>query len=145
MFNEQLVADRAQLIRASVARLKGLASLSWQEFTSNPDNFAIAEHHLRRALQAVLDLGRHVVVKAGLGNPANYRDIFDLLEKGGILDPDFARKVRGMAGYRNRLVHDYARVDEKEMFSLIRNELDDLLVLLERLLEYIRQKSTFGQ
>lgn len=78
MFNEQLVADHTQLIQASIARLKSLASLSWEEFAGNPDNFAIAEHHLRRALQAVLDLGRHVVVKAGLGNPANYRDIFDL-------------------------------------------------------------------
>lgn len=59
-------------------------------------------------------MGRHVVAKAGLGNPANYREVFDLLESGGVLQPEVARKVRGMAGYRNRPVHDYARIDEAE-------------------------------
>lgn len=62
MFNEQLVADRAQLIRTSLMRLESLAALSWEQFAANADNFAIAEHHLRRALQALLDLGRHAVV-----------------------------------------------------------------------------------
>lgn len=141
MFNEQLVTDHAQLIRSSVTRLESLAALSWEEFTADPDNFAIAEHHLRRALQAVLDLGRHVVVKAGLGNPTNYREIFDLLEKGGVLEPEVTRKVRGMAGYRNRLVHDYARIDEKEMWGILRDDLGDVMLLLKCLLDYIAKKS----
>ena len=88
MFNEQLAADHAQLIRISLARLERLVALSWEEFVANPDNFAIAEHHLRRALQAVLDLGRHVLVKAGFGNPANCKEIFDLPEGGGVLGPN---------------------------------------------------------
>lgn len=141
MFNKQLVADHAQLVRTSVARLEALAALSWEEFAADPDNFAIAEHHLRRALQAVLDLGRHIVVKAGLGNPATYREVFDLLESGGVLQPEVVRKVRGMAGYRNRLVHDYARIGEKEMWVIIRNDLDDLRILLNHLLDYITKKT----
>ncbi|NPV51895.1 MAG: DUF86 domain-containing protein [Firmicutes bacterium] len=141
MFNKQLVADHAQLIRTSIARLETLATLSWEEFAANPDNFAIAEHHLRRALQAVLDLGRHVVVKAGLGNPANYREIFDLLESGGVLEPEVVRRVRGMAGYRNRLVHDYARIEEKEMWDILRNDLGDVRLLLNRLLGYITKET----
>lgn len=56
-------------------------------------------------------------MKGGLGNPADYREIFDLLESGGVLEPEVTRKVRGIAGYRNRLVHDYARIDEKEMWA----------------------------
>nr|WP_221038607.1 DUF86 domain-containing protein [Gelria sp. Kuro-4] len=81
-------------------------------------------------------------MKAGLGNPANYRDIFDLLERGGVLEPDLTHKFRGMAGYRNRLVHDYARLDEREMWGIIQNELGDLTLLLNRLLDYIAEKST---
>lgn len=144
MFNKQLVADHAQLIRVSVARLETLAALPWEEFAASPDSFAIAEHHLRRALQAVLDLGRHVVVKAGLGNPANYRDVFSLLESGGVLQPEVARKVRGMAGYRNRLVHDYARIDEKEMWGIITNDLDDVRLLLDHLLDYTARRTAGG-
>lgn len=144
MLNKQLVADHVQLIRASIARLEALAALSWEEFAADPDNFAIAEHHLRRALQAVLDLGRHVVVKAGLGNPTTYREVFDLLESGGVLQSEVAREVRGMAGYRNRLVHDYARIDAKEMWAIITNRLDDIRLLQDRLLDYITKNTASG-
>ncbi|HCJ10711.1 MAG TPA: hypothetical protein DHW14_06060 [Clostridiales bacterium] len=77
MFNLSLVADRAQTVRNSLARLRELSTLTLDEFRAVPDNYAIAEHHLRRALQALLDLGRH--------------------------------KGRGLAGYRNRLVHEESK------------------------------------
>lgn len=137
MFSQQLVTSYTQIVRASVARLRDLANLTLEQFKSNPDNYAIAEHHLRRALQSLLDLGRHIVVKSGWGNPANYREVFDLLEKGGVVDKNFRLRVQGMAGYRNRLVHEYAEVTQDEMWWILQNQLDDLLALLDRFLVYI--------
>lgn len=141
LFNRQLVANHAQMVRASVDRLRHLAKLSLEQFKNNPDNYAIAEHHLRRALQALLDLGRHLVVKSGWGNPANYREILALLERNGVLDGAFLVRVQGIAGYRNRLVHDYAEVSQDEMWSILQNQLEDLEELLERLLAYAAQHS----
>jgi uncharacterized protein YutE (UPF0331/DUF86 family) len=139
MFNEQLIASHALMVRASVDRLHRLAALPPAEFRRDPDHYAIAEHHLRRAIQALLDLGRHVVVKSGWGNPANYREVFELLERGGVLAPEFASRVKGIAGYRNRLVHDYARVSEEEMWEILQERLEDLETLLEKLLAWIAE------
>lgn len=139
MFNQQLVASHTQMVRASVARLRRLARLSLAEFQSDPDNYAIAEHHLRRALQALLDLGRHVIIKSKWGNPGNYREVFELLEKGGVLDREFRLRVQGIAGYRNRLVHDYARVSEDEMWEILQQRLEDLPALLDRLLACVNR------
>ncbi len=139
MFSEQLIAGHAQMVRASVARLRRLAALPPTEFYRDPDHYAIGEHHLRRAIQALLDLGRHVVVKSRWGNPANYREVFELLERGGVLEPEFCARVRGIAGYRNRLVHDYARVSEEEMWEILQERLDDLEALLERLLTWVAE------
>ena len=136
MYNQQFLAERTQMIRASIGRLEELARLSKEDFIANSDNYAIAEHHLRRALQALLDLGRHVVVKNNFGNPTSYREVLDLLAQHSILDPVFARKVRGIAGYRNRLVHDYAEVTNEEMVDILTNELDDLTELLNQLLAF---------
>jgi len=136
MYNQQLIAERTQMIRASITRLKELAALTKEDFVGDPDNYAIAEHHLRRALQALLDLGRHIVVKNNFGNPTSYREVLDMLAQHSVLDPVFARKVRGMAGYRNRLVHDYAEVTNEEMVDILKNELDDLTQLLNQLLVF---------
>jgi uncharacterized protein YutE (UPF0331/DUF86 family) len=137
MFNPSLVADRAQTVRNSLARLRELSALTVDEFRAVPDNYAIAEHHLRRALQALLDLGRHVAVKSGWGNPSHYREIFDLLERGGVIPPDLADKGRGLAGYRNRLVHDYAVVTADELWEILRTRLDDIAALLRQVMEYV--------
>lgn len=139
MLNQQLVVSHSQMVRESVARLRRLATLSLTEFQSDPDNYAIAEHHLRRALQALLDLGRHLVIKSQWGNPANYREVFALLERGGVLDAEFSARVQGIAGYRNRLMHDYARVSAEEMWEILQERLEDLVSLLESLLAYVAQ------
>lgn len=66
MLNRQLILERLSMLRSSVNRLNKLKNLSANAFLSDPDNYAIAEHHLRRALECVLDVGRHIVVKKGL-------------------------------------------------------------------------------
>jgi uncharacterized protein YutE (UPF0331/DUF86 family) len=139
VFNLSLVTDRAQTARSSLARLRQLGALSLAEFRALPDGYAVAEHHLRRALQALLDLGRHVAVKSGWGNPSNYREILDLLERNGVMPTELAEKGRGLAGYRNRLVHEYAIVTEDELWGILKTRLPDLDELLLRLVEYAGQ------
>ncbi len=117
--NLSLVAGHIQIVRESLARLEPLAALGQEQLTSLPDGYAIAEHHLRRALQALLDLGRHIAVKSAWGNPGNYREIFDLLEKGRVLAQALAEKGRALAGCRNRLVHEYAAVTCDELWGLM--------------------------
>ena len=114
MFSSPLVTDRIQTVRASLGRLRGLSAAGREAFRDSPDEYAIAEHHLRRALQALLDIGRHIVVRSGWGNPAHYREIIIFLERHGVLAAELGEKGRSLAGYRNRLVHEYAAVDVDE-------------------------------
>ncbi|MBE3574223.1 MAG: hypothetical protein IMW99_02000 [Firmicutes bacterium] len=51
-YNQTLVGERTALIRTSLARLRQLRKLTREEFLADPDQYAIGEHHLRRALEA---------------------------------------------------------------------------------------------
>ena len=66
MLNRQLILERLDILRNSVNRLNRFRELSEEAFAAHPDNYAIAEHHLRRALECLLDIGRHIVVKKRL-------------------------------------------------------------------------------
>lgn len=70
--NLALVERRLGEIRSSINRLARLAKTPKEVFLSDPDAFAIAEHHLRRSLEAVLDVGRHIVAKKGWGYLGKY-------------------------------------------------------------------------
>ena len=133
MFNQQLVAERLEIIRAAVVRLKKIAKVSLEEFEDNEDLQDIAENRLRRALEALFDLGRHLAVKSGAGIPQDYRSIIVLLKDKGVFPTDYAEQIYGMAGYRNRLIHDYNKVTPAELHSILQTKLTDL----ERFCKYV--------
>jgi len=139
MVNREVVLDRISIIKNSLKRLKEISKLSKQEFKNNDDYFAIAEHHLRRSLEAVIDLGRHICVKEDLGQPQDYTEVFDILNNGGVLSKEFTENIRGMAGYRNRLVHMYNQIDREEIYQILQERLDDFDIFTNEIMNYINK------
>jgi len=139
MVNREVVLDRISIIKNSLKRLKEISKLSKQEFKNNDDYFAIAEHHLRRSLEAVIDLGRHICVKEDLGQPQDYTEVFDILNNGGVLSKEFTESIRGMAGYRNRLVHMYNQIDREEIYQILQERLDDFDIFTNEIMNYINK------
>lgn len=139
MVNREVVLDRISIIKNSLKRLKEISKLSKQEFKNNDDYFAIAEHHLRRALEAVIDLGRHICVKEDLGQPQDYTEVFDILNNGGVLSKEFSESIRGMVGYRNRLVHMYNQIDKEEIYQILQERLDDFDIFTNEIMNYINK------
>ena len=66
LIDKSRVLDSIVEIKRNLRRLQSLGDMSEDDFASDPDNFAIAEHHLRRSLETVLDIGRHVIAKQAL-------------------------------------------------------------------------------
>lgn len=70
-------------------------------------------------LNRVIDLGSEMVMGAGLGTPATYRDIFRLLEKGGIIDGRMNRSLSSLVYYRNLLSHEYHTFDAIDLMEIL--------------------------
>ena len=69
LINAAVVADRMTWVTAMLDGIRALPLRSREEFDGDARNAAAAESYLRRALEALLDLGRHVLAK-GFGQPA---------------------------------------------------------------------------
>jgi len=121
-----VVAERIAWIDAMLAGIRALPLDSIAAFDADPRTPAAAESYLRRALEALLDLGRHVLAKA-FGQPtAEYRDIPRYLADHGVIDEADALRWLKMAGYRNRIVHFYAEVSRAELFDICASKLSDV-------------------
>ncbi len=83
-------------------------------------------HTLQLAIQAALDVASHIVSDERLGEPQTNRELFTLLERSGWIDSGLADRLRGMAGFRNILVHGYAGVDLAVVEDVVRHHLADL-------------------
>ena len=133
----QVIAERSAWIRKMIFQLKGLPLESYEVFCSDPRNVAAAESYLRRCLEALLDLGRHLLAK-GFGQAVSeYKEIARVLKENEILDEEGHLRMVKLAGYRNRLVHYYQEISNQELYDICNSRLDDIEDLLAVILKWI--------
>ena len=134
---EKVITERTAWIRKMLEEINNLPIDSYDSFVSDPRNIAAAESYLRRALEALMDLARHILAKGfGKAVPEYKMVSLNLLEK-GILSKKDALITREMAGYRNRMVHFYNEIGTKELYSICTKELKDIEKILNNILQWI--------
>lgn len=123
--NIKLIEDRLGLIFQSIAKLKRLSNLEERVFLEG-DTPAIAESYIRRSLEAIFDIGRHIVAKTAGKGIVEYKEIANALSNMKVVKEERGERLKLMAGYRNRLVHFYHEVADKELFIIVKNNISDM-------------------
>ena len=124
--SKRVASDRLAWVRQMIAEIRALPLEDRQEFFADRRNVWTAESCLRRSLEALLDLGRHVLAKGFGVGISEYKDIAGQSRANGILSAGDAELLRTLAGYRNRLVHFYHEVEPEELFEVCASNLEDL-------------------
>ena len=124
--NLNKIQKEISLIQEFLVEMRSLSELSEEEFLSDRRNPAAAESYLRRSLECVFDISRHILAKTYGFKELEYKKIARELGRKRIVDSEFARTLIKMAGYRNRMVHLYNEVTPSEIpsgshFNLLTN------------------------
>ncbi|WP_448383469.1 type VII toxin-antitoxin system HepT family RNase toxin [Desulfosoma sp.] len=137
--SRRIVADRIEWIQRMIGEIRLLPLESPEAFLADRRNVWAAESCLRRALEALLDLGRHILAKGFAVGSSEYKEIARQLGAHGVLPPSLAHLLQTLAGYRNRLVHFYHEVTHEELYQICTAHLQDVERVLESLLDWIRR------
>ena len=125
-----VVADKVALIRRLQDEVGTLPLDDLDAFTRDPRMVAAGESYLRRTLEALLDIARHVLAKGFARGPSEYAEVARQLGETGVLTPAQAERLVRMARYRNRLVHVYDQVTAPELYELLarrRTDIDEMV------------------
>lgn len=145
--NRKVLVNRLAEIERDLAELIKFQPLTLKEFTSG-HHFAIAEHHLRRALEAIFDAGNHILSRYPLApsqRPETYKAIALALGRYKVVSEEFAQgPLSEMAGYRNRLIHFYDEISPSELHGIIRDDLKDIEVVAKALRDVITHPKRLG-
>lgn len=80
------------------------------------------------AIATAIDIAEHIIASQRLRTPTSFADAFDVLQEAEWLDEDLVGRMRSAAGFRNRLVHGYADVDDEIVADTLQTGPDDLQV-----------------
>lgn len=136
---EKVVAERISWIRGMTENIKSLPLESFDLFISDKKNVASAESYLRRGLEGLMDLGRHILSK-GMGKAVSeYKEIPKFLLEDNIIDKKSADLLLEMAGYRNRMVHYYHEISSEELYEICTQNLNDFEYVLNSIIQWIKK------
>ena len=112
-------------LREAMSNLRRHSGRSALELRMDADLRWIVERGLQLCVQNVLDIATHLAAASGLDAP-DYATAIDRLSEIAVLSPEFALRLRPIAGFRNILVHGYLQVDLDILEHVLREKLQDL-------------------
>ena len=124
--DREVVAGRLAILEENLRLLEPFASLDLDTYLADPRNYGSAERFLQLAIEAVFDIGTHCISALALPRPLAYGDILPTLAQAGIISQETKAELTNLSGFRNVLVHDYARLDRSRVHTVLITRLDGL-------------------
>jgi len=124
--SRQVVVERLGGIASMLVSIRALPLGEREVFFADERNVWTAESCLRRALEGLLDIGRHILAKGFATAVADYKAIARELGRADVLLSDEAELLATLAGYRNRMVHFYHDVTPGELYTICSEQLGDV-------------------
>lgn len=81
-----------------------------------------------------------IISLKGLRKPESYREVIEILGEGKILSKKFVEKFAPAGGFRNVLVHGYAKVDVKKVYKFLQENLTDFEDFAKQVARYLERR-----
>ena len=120
-----------------VRQLRELEDKPESEYTAMSVTEAAAERMVYKAMQAALDVAGVVAASLGFGAPKFYRDLFVQLGDKGIITRELQTRLEAMTGMRNKLAHEYAKIDPQQIYQVVQKDYQDLIEFAQAVVKYI--------
>lgn len=123
-------------MQAALQNLQRHQNSTLAELQLNLDQLWAIERGLQLIAQNALDIATHLVAAAGFDS-VDYTTAIDRLVTIRALSPEFAARFRGIAGFRNVLVHGYLEVDLMLVQRVLRERLPDFTEFAQSIERYL--------
>ncbi|HOP23930.1 MAG TPA: DUF86 domain-containing protein [Defluviitoga sp.] len=131
--DKEKIIKKMNVINKALQNLMKLSRVSKEEFLSDFKYYDSAKYNLQVAIEAMIDIGNHIISRLDYEPPKTYAETFEILSKHNILPNDKVNNYKLMARFRNKIVHFYDDINEEEIYNILLNNLEDF----EDFLKYI--------
>ncbi len=126
MVKPELIRRKLQEIDKYLTYLEKVRTYPQNKFLENTEIWASAERFLQMTIESVNDIGNHIIADENLGTIDRYRDLPKIFLREDFINEELEKKWIQMIGFRNILVHGYAKIDRTEVYKIIQHNLNDI-------------------
>ena len=126
MVDINVLINKVNYIESNLQKLQVLMQLTEEEFIDKFYYCGSAKYYLQTCIEAMIDITHHIIARERFRAPENYADAFVVLEENGIISNEYVQKFKQMCKFRNRIVHLYHDINDKEIYKILMNDLGDI-------------------
>lgn len=141
MVNKEIIESLCTSINGYLRELKDAEDIDWNKFIKDNRSRRFVERLLQVTIEAMIDIGQHIISDEGLREPQSYRDVFHVLAENKVLPDNDLIEYEKIASFRNILVHHYEKVDDSIVYDIFRNRLDDIERYVAHILKWIEESA----
>jgi len=137
--DDEILVERVTLLRNEVTYLKKErdALAGFREYEDNARLKRAVERSLQVSIGICLDIGRRIISEKGFRYPEDNKDVFQVLAEQEILSQSLLPALLNMARFRNLVIHDYARIDDSQVYAILTQRLVDLDTFARAMVDYL--------
>jgi len=136
MTDWEIVEEHIQNMEEAITQLIKYRNIPMDEFEKDLSLIWVVEKGLEVLIQNLLDIGAHILASEIRNDWEDYGEVIIKLGKHGVIPQEFSDQIKGMAGLRNILIHEYLRVDRKKLIDYLRYRLEDFVQFIRYILVY---------
>jgi uncharacterized protein YutE (UPF0331/DUF86 family) len=124
--DREVVGARLSVLEENLRLLDQFAQLDLATYLADPRNYGAAERFLQLSIEAIFDIGTHLISALALPRPLVYGEILPALAQAGVISQETLDELANLAGFRNLLVHEYVRLDRTRVHAFLTTHLTGL-------------------
>lgn len=125
MVDRDLILTKAGSVKKHLRRIIIKRDTDLHTFLKDIDRQESILFNLQMAVQNCVDIAAHIVSDEGFGVPGSTNEMFYLLEENGFLHSELTEKIVKAVGFRNFIVHEYAKLDLEQVFEISHEDIND--------------------
>ncbi len=121
--------------------LKKLQKLTLKDLKENIENIWAVSFGLVAGIEAILDISQYILADKEI-KVESYGKVPTKLLEAGIIDKSFLERLQKMIGFRNRAIHNYPSMEEKQLYEILQKDINDFkefLKIVNQSLEKIKK------
>jgi len=126
LVDKSLVLRKIERIDAYLKQVRQKRDPGFEVFRKDIDLQSIVLFNLIQSIQASVDIGAHIISDSEWGVPGSQSDIFEILAQHKIITKQLSRLMINMVGFRNRIVHEYEKIDLRIVHNVWRKNIKDI-------------------
>jgi len=131
------INEKLAMLRGYVKILKNFEKVSASDLLKDEIKRGAIERYLQLAAEVVLDVAGQLIAEFRFRTPEEYKESILILGEEGVLPKKFAKDFSGIAGFRNILVHDYLKIDYRQVVDKLNNRLGDFEKFAKAVAKYL--------